>query len=359
MENEEKTRIQPKIFVLFVVIGLLPMAVGSVILLSGARETYQDVIGGHLSVVAENAQMELLGAFFRRVTGELNNVGLTPDVRSAVNASNLKGRDQNTQAVALEWAKGEAQADGVVKAVLENSASRYLREYALDGDLRQIVVTDVFGRVVAATAWEDQYYQSGQRWWRYAFREGAGGRFIGDFDYDEKTDLYTMDFALPIVERTSQRAIGVMKAAVDSEEILNLVNSVKVGERGHAMLVRGDAVILVSPEATFKDQVRFKFFRDMRAAIDGGRRSIQVGDGDEEVFIGLPPFRIKDTLPELDWYLAVVQPRSEALALFGNINTKFLYILLFTVLVVAIMSVFFSWVLAKPVIETDPHLERL
>jgi hypothetical protein len=359
MENEEKTRIQPKIFILFVVIGLLPMVVGSVILLSGARQTYQDVIGGHLSVVAENAQMELLGAYFRRVTAELNNVALASDVRNAVEQSNLKGADANTQALILEWAKGEAESNGLVRSVLENAASQYLREYSLDGDLRQIVVTDRRGRVVAATNWENPYYQSGNRWWRYAFREGAGGRYIGNIVYDEKTDLYTMDFALPIVERASQRTVGVIKAAVDAEEVINLVKSVKVGERGHAMLVRGDAVILASPEVTLKDQSRFRFFKDMRSAMDAGQRSIVVGEGDERSFIGLPPFRIRDTLPELDWYLVVIQPRSEALALFSNINTKFFYILIFSVLVVVAMSIFFSWVLVKPVIETDPHLDKL
>jgi bacteriorhodopsin len=55
----------------------------------------------------------------------------------------------------------------------------------------------------------------------------------------------------------------------------------------------------------------------------------------------------------------VQQPRDEALAIFRNINTRFLYILLFTVLVVVFLSFFVSWYLSKPLIEVDPHLEQL
>jgi hypothetical protein len=355
--NQEKTRIQPKIFILFVVIGLLPMAVGSVILLSGARQTYQDVIGGHLSVVAENAQMDL-NSYFRRVSDELKSLALTPDIRALVYQSNLKGL-ADLDKYRAQWNDPNVQGTEFIKSILENDPARFLHEYSLDTDFRELLVTDGYGRTVAATHRNHDYYLADTRWWRYAFREGAGGRYIGDMTYDDKTGMYAMEFAVPIVDRGSQRAIGVVRGVLDSEEILNLVKSIKVGERGYAMLLRGDSVILVSPDATFKDLQRFKYFNAMRAAIENGNRSLQINQGDDHFFLGFPPFKMKDSLPELDWYLAISQPRKEALSLFNNINTKFLYILLFTVVVVGLMSVFFSWILVKPIIETDPHLERL
>ncbi|RPJ58283.1 MAG: hypothetical protein EHM23_17980 [Acidobacteria bacterium] len=358
MENQEKTRIQPKIFILFVVIGLLPMAIGSFILLSGARATYQDVIGGHLSVLAENAQMDLNG-YFRRVSEELKSLALTPDIRALVYQSNQKGLDTDLDKNRAEWNDRNVQGTPLITSILESDLARFLREYTLDTDFRELLVTDAYGRTVAATHRNQDYYLSDARWWRYAFREGAGGRFIGDMNYDDKTGMYAMEFAVPIVDRTSQRAVGVVRGILDSEEILNLVKSVKVGERGYAMLLRSDSVIIVSPDATFKDLRRFKYFNAMRTAIENGNRSLQVNEDDDRFFLGFPPFKMKDSLPELDWYLAVSQPRKEALSLFNNINTKFFYIILFTVLVVGIMSLFFSWILLKPIIETDPHLERL
>jgi len=356
--NQEKTRIQPKIFILFVIIGLLPMAVASVILLSGARATYQDVIGGHLSVVAENAQMDL-NSYFHRASDELKSLTLTPDIRALVYQSNQKGPEPNLDKNRAEWNDSKVQGTDFIKSILENEPARFLREYTLDTDFRELLVTDAYGRTVAATHRNHDYYLSDRRWWRYAFREGAGGRYIGDMTFDDKTGMYAMEFAVPIVDRTSQRAIGVVRGVLDSEEILNLVKSIKVGERGYAMLLRGDSVILVSPSATFKDLSRFKYFNAMRTAIENGNRSLLVDEGDDRFFLGFPPFKMKDSLPELDWYLAISQPRKEALSLFSNINTKFLYIILFTVVVVGVMSVFFSWILVKPIIETDPHLERL
>jgi len=356
--NQEKTRIQPKIFILFVVIGLLPMAIGSLILLSGARQTYQDVIGGHLSVLAENAQMDL-NSYFRRVSEELKGLTLTPDIRALVFESNQKGLDTNLGTHRAEWNDHSVQGTPLITSVLESEPARFLREYTLDTDFRELLVTDAYGRTVAATHRNQDYYLSDARWWRYAFREGAGGRYIGDMSYDDKTGMYAMEFAVPIVDRTSQRAVGVVRGILDSEEILNLVKSVKVGERGYAMLLRADSVIIVSPDATFKDLRRFKYFNAIRTAIENGDRSLQINEENDRFFLGFPPFKMKDSLPELDWYLAVSQPRKEALSLFSNINTKFFYILLFTVLVVGLMSLFFSWILLKPIIETDPHLERL
>jgi hypothetical protein len=358
MENQDRTRIQPKIFILFVIIGLLPMAVGSLVLLGGARQTYQEVITGHLGVIAENAQIEL-NNYFRSITAELNSLALSPDVRSLIFQANQRGLDPNPEEMRAQWAKPGDQMSALVRNTLENPASRFLREYTFNSSFRELVITDAFGRTVAASHRNDDYYLADRKWWRYAFREGTGGRFIGDVEYDEKSGMYAMDFALPVIDRASQRVVGIVHAIVDSEEILNLVNSVKVGELGYALLLRSDSTILVGPGATFKDKQRFKYFDAVRTAIDNGNRAIIVGEGNERYFLGLPPFRLKDSLPELDWVLAVSQPRNEALSFFRNINSRFAYIILFTVVLVGLLSVFFSWMLSKPVIETDPHLERL
>ena len=79
----------------------------------------------------------------------------------------------------------------------------------------------------------------------------------------------------------------------------------------------------------------------------------------QSFFRGLPRFRVKQTYPELDWYRIIQQPYSEAFAPFSNIDTRLFYITLFSLLVVVILSRIFSWILSRPVIEIDPHLERL
>ena len=359
MENEKETRIQPKVVILFLIIGLLPMAVGSLVLLNGARDTYQDAVRGHLSVVAENAQLEL-SEHLRRIRDELNSVARTPDVRAAVELSNRSVPTGDIAKVQSQWATAQSDKPGVVAAVVSTPASQFLREYTLDSaSFRDILVTDAYGRTVAATRKHAEYLLSGKRWWQYAYRQGEGGRFLGDITFDDNAGIFAMDVAIPIMDRESGKAVGVVKAIVDSEQIINDVRSIKVGEQGHALLVRGDATVLVGPNATFKDGQRYKYFKDVRAAIENGDQAIVAGEGSERVFIGLPQFKMKDSLPELDWYLTVEQPRGEALTLFGNITTQFAYIVIFTVVLVGLLSVLFSWILAKPVIETDPHLERL
>jgi hypothetical protein len=332
MENQEETRFQPKIFMLFVIIGLLPMAIGSLVLLSGARNAYQDVIGSHLSVIAENAQIEL-NNHFRGITAELNSLALTPEVRSLIYQSNQKGLDRDPEEVRALWAKPGDQSNALVKNTIDNPASRFLREHTLSSSFRELIVTDAFGRTIAASHRNDDYYLADRKWWRYAFREGTGGRFIGDIEYRREVGHVRDGFrpshrsTVPASE-SSESSMPI----VDSEEILNLVNTVKVGEQGYALLLASsDSTILVGPGATFKDKQRFKYFDAVRTAIDNGNRAILVGEGNERYFLGLPPFRLKDSLPELDWVLPVSQPRNEALSFFRNINSRFAYIILFTV----------------------------
>jgi hypothetical protein len=358
MEKSNTPGIQPKIFILFFLVGLLPLAVGSIILLSGARETYQEVVSSHLSVLAENAQMEVNG-YLRNAAKTLDSLALTPEIRFAVDRSNQMRDGPSPAQIESGWAAMDPQKPGFLKDLLDNPASRYLREYSFESAFREIIVTDAQGRLAAATNKTSDYYQADEKWWNFAYREGAGGHFVGDILFDESAGIYAMDVAMPVMDRVTRRALGVVKAIIEVEELVNLVKSIKVGEQGQALLLRGDSVILVSSEATFRDQRRFKYFNDVRSAIQNGERAIMVGTGDQRFLIGLPQFRMKDSLPELDWYLTVQQPRDEALAIFRNINTRFLYILLFTVLVVVFLSFFVSWYLSKPLIEVDPHLEQL
>ena len=77
------------------------------------------------------------------------------------------------------------------------------------------------------------------------------------------------------------------------------------------------------------------------------------------VFMGLAQSRFRDQLPELDWVVVMQGPYEEIFAPFENINRGFLYIVVFRAAAVLVLTVVFSWMMAKPALEIDPHLERL
>ncbi len=364
MNRPAKPRIQPFVFILFVIIGLLPIGVGASILLSGARQVQEQAIGNHLSEFADYVQMEL-AVYFQRKMLQVANLALVPQIREVVNRSNmvLPGSEKpgrRIEEIEKAWPSLEPESSAVLREILSNPASEFLRNYnQAAANFGEILVTDAHGRLVAATNKTTDYFQADERWWRYSYQGGAGGHFLSDITLDESSNLfYAMEMAEPILDPSTNQVIGVIKAIMDSREVFGLINEVRVGRTGEAMLIGSDGIVITSPEIGIAQQLPFKHFETVRTAANMNRRMVQT-PGDDSMFLGLPRTRLKDIYPQLDWYVLVTEPKGEALAPFQNISSRFLYIMLFTITAVLVLSALFSWILRKPVIEIDPHLERL
>jgi hypothetical protein len=364
MKERSKPRIQPGVFILFVLIGLLPIAGGSLILIDGAHETQQELVGEHLTEYAEFVQSKL-GNYFQRFTFQIENLANAAQVQDVVRRSNsqilgMEGWETKIQAIEADWPHLEQAKSALLHDLLINPASQFLRDYnRVSASFDEILVTDAYGRLVAATNKTENYLHGGQRWWRFAYREGMGGKYLGDISPDKSARLYAMEIAEPILDPVTKSAIGVIKAVIDTREIFGLINSVRVGQTGHAVLVRGDGTVITSPHITIAQQLPYTHFEQVRLAAGTNRPVVEAGEKADRVYIGMPRTKLKDTYPELDWYVAVQQPRDEAFLPFNRFTIRFLYIILFTVVTVLMLSLVFTWIMGKPVIETDPHLERL
>jgi hypothetical protein len=364
MRERSRPRIQPGVFILFVIIGLVPIAGGSLILFSGAREAQQEVIGSHLTEYANFVQSEL-GNYFQRVTFQVENLANAAQVQEIVRRSNsqmlgMQDWEKRLQQTEADWPRLEPAKSSLLQELLTNPASQFLRDYnGVSASFDEILVTDAYGRLVAATNKTDNYLHAGQRWWRFAYREGAGGKYLGDISPDKTARLYAMEIAEPIIDPATRSAIGVIKAVVDTREIFGLINSVRVGQSGHAVLMRGDGTVITSPHVSIAQQLPYSFFEQVRMAASSNRPVVEAGERDDRVYIGTPRGKLRDTYPELDWYVAVQEPHDEAFLPFNRITIRFLYIIFFTVAMVLTLSLVFTWIMGKPVIETDPHLERL
>ena len=98
--------------------------------------------------------------------------------------------------------------------VLENSVSQLLRNYnRVAIAFREILVTDVYGRLVAASNKISDYFQADERWWLYTYLEDSGSRYISDFHFDESVDVY----------------------------------GIEVGQNGKAVLMHSDGTVIFSP----------------------------------------------------------------------------------------------------------------
>jgi len=362
-ESKPRGRIRLRILIILLILGVPPLLVGHLLLVSAARQSYWELIGTHMSQRADDVQTDLINSL-DRVSFQVANLTTLPNIQTVVRQSNEQRFTQeeferNIQEIEEQWQDPEKSR--FLQNILENAASQFLRDYnSVVAAFREIIVTDVHGRLVAATNKTSDYFQADERWWRYTYLEGSGNRFISDMVFDESANVYGIEVAEPIKDSSTQAVIGVMKVIVDRHEVFGLMESVQVGQNGYAVLMRSDGTVIFSPQNT----VRYEFAEDFRMA-NADRLSVEaleiqtLPEKARQVLLGLPQFQFKDRLPEIDWYVVVQVPYDEVSAPFRNINTWFFYIVFFMGAVVVILALIFSWLLSKPVIETDPHLERL
>jgi hypothetical protein len=364
-ESKPRGRIRLRILIILLILGVPPLVVGHLLLVSAARQNYWELIGTHLSQRADDVQTDLINSL-DRVSIQVANLTTLPDIQTVVRQSNGQKFTQqelqkNVQEIEDQWRAMDPEKSRFLQNILENAASQFLRDYnGVVAAFREIMVTDVHGRLVAATNKSSDYFQADERWWSYTYLEGSGNRFISDIQFDESANVYGVEVAQPIKDSSTQAVIGIMKVIVDRHEIFGLIEAVQVGKNGYAVLMRSDGTVIFSPQNT----VGYEFADDFQMA-SADRLSVEalelqtLPESERQVLLGLPQFQFRERLPEIDWHLVVQVPYDEVSAPFRNINTWFFYIVFFMGAVVVILALIFSWLLSKPVIESDPHLERL
>ena len=87
--SKSKPRFNPKILVMFLMLGVTPLIVGHLVLTSGSRDTYEELISTYLSHLAEYAQKNVLG-YLERVSAQTANLATTPAIQTVVRQSNLR-----------------------------------------------------------------------------------------------------------------------------------------------------------------------------------------------------------------------------------------------------------------------------
>ena len=358
-------RIRPRILILLLLLGIPPLIIGHVVLINGARTTYTEVVANHFSESADSAQTQLLN-YLERISNEVGNLTRVSQILDAVSASNrnrLEGTELDSQVEEREgdWLTQDPENSRLQSGILNNEASRFVRKFnGITADFREILVTDALGRLVAASNKTSDYFQGDERWWQRTYQEGRGNAFHGDIQFDESANVYGMEIAHPIRDPASNEVIGVIKAIADAHEISALVAATRLGPNSEAVLISADGTGILGPERT----VRYRFPEAVSLA-QPGRRYVEATEiralpaEERQVFLGLPQFRIQDRMAELDWILVVQEPYEEVYSPFRNLNSWFIYFAVFGVALVLVLALIFSRILSGPVIEADPHLERI
>ena len=104
--------------------------------------------------------------------------------------------------------------DPRVVAMMDHPIGRRLRAYQmLDDVTKEMIVTDRFGQLVAATQKTEDYYQGDEAWWQGAYADGDGAFFIPQIERDRSAGVWSLSICFPIFH--DDEICGVAKAVMD------------------------------------------------------------------------------------------------------------------------------------------------
>jgi len=127
-----------------------------------------------------------------------------------------------------------------LRRVLANDIARRLEEFRLLHPLfAEIFVTDGKGQLVAATGKTSDYWQADEAWWQRGIKVGYRQVYAEGISYDDSAQVYSIDVAIPIRDRTRPAAppVGVLKGVLNISPLFSTVQSILSDTRVRCQLV--------------------------------------------------------------------------------------------------------------------------
>jgi PAS domain S-box-containing protein len=180
----------------------------------------------------------------------------------------------------------------------------------------ELILTDRFGGVVAATERTEDYVQSDEDWWRFSYNSGVGTLYLGSqLLYDTSAGSYGIQIAVPVYE--GEEVLGILRTHYDVGVIRNLISTTSLGATGAVMLVNEAGQVLTQSENVPTDFVLpagFALYHDSR---DNVTFELIVPHNGQEYIVESAVLTSNGELAEFDelsWYAVVIQNRAQALA---------------------------------------------
>jgi signal transduction histidine kinase len=227
--------IRAKLIGTLLLAGLLPLALALGVILIGVVELRIHSRGRMYRALAQQQANHLSTILASQV--ELANLtNALPGTVEFLHRANEVPPLSQAQIDKIEAAWPALPAsDPLIHACLENEIARRWQSVARDQRrFAEVMITDLSGRLVAATNKTSDYFQADEDWWRRCYDNGHGRPLISDVLFDESARAHdgsqgalVADVCLPIYDTTdpaSRKLIGITKFSLDATWMLRQVD---------------------------------------------------------------------------------------------------------------------------------------
>ncbi len=353
--------------------GVLLVAVSliSVILISSSLlgDELRQMVGSMIQDAA-GAEMEHVGRILDAELTSLTGLVVNDELISQLSKANDRyGGEQGLIQASIEayervWHDSSTEASLVQQIVdpQQNALTKLLLEYQHNlSDYGEIIVTDRYGVVVAATARPANYSYADEEWWGAAYNGGVGAAFIGQPQYDPATGLMKLRLAIPVYSSEDHNVLGVLSATLEDLRLLHTpqgsLHFTLTDDQGWILADTNNLRIgLLVPEEWMLP--RYMFRKGGIETTDENGEPILLGAG-LSAHVALPHNAADAAFRKLHWRLFVYQPLEDAyIPVQRTLNFGVWLVLLFIVLGAG-GAYFLARSLTTPIVHLEDVARRM
>jgi signal transduction histidine kinase len=321
-EERMKIRtIRGRIVLAIVLVGCIPLMIGLVLAYVSGMRSLRDVIGSNFQAVAIQAA-DRVTMLVRSEVQSVRLLGTAPlRVRQPVEAANRSYPIDQDKAQHLirermrQWESGTGGA-----ALLNAQLSRFLLETKVrDGDrVVGLLIADRYGALVAASSEPDHYYFGNEPWWKAVQAGGLDQVYVSGLiaaqEGSFRTSEETIDIAVPILDDRQHAVIGAVKASYRFDSLFAMIDQIRIGQTGHAMLFDAAGHPLVCPILPRQaHRIPGQLMAMIVSSEPGWGIAEDDGHGAMDTVVGYAPVRGLP-LPDNSWHVFVRQQPGESYA---------------------------------------------
>ncbi len=359
--------LRTKFIVVFIAIAII--AVGGVtVTTSQVVETQLSAgIEENLNSVARVTGLSTIENLEKRIF-TLQSFGLNEGLQEAIavsNASNVSRPSELTRR-SQQW-QTAAATDPLVQSILAHPLVPGLQQYQTAfPDNINLLVTNQFGALVAATYHPADYVQANEDWWQAAYNNGEGKTFISQPIHDENQTLGLV-IAVPVFNADQTEVIGVIQTFVQMEAFAEVLAAGQFGETGKVEIYLPDDTELEitqengEPELE-RDPVPTDFLptlRGERSFLNSVHEGIPTVAGLWALESASADTDAISVLDDLNWRVVALQDRSEAFESVIIAERITLLVAMGVLLLVVTLAIFVAQALSRPIIRLTQTAEKV
>ena len=247
-----------------------------------------------------------------------------------------------------QWIAAQ-DADPLIQSRLGNDMAANLRAYLSFSENSEVILTDQYGALVAATNRTSDYYQADEEWWQAAFDDGQGNVYIGQPEYDESSAAFSLKVAVPVRAPNTETIVGVLSASYRADALIDRMTAAQEEQTGRIDLLLPDGHILESHGTKPLDP---NVLSTLKAATTEAYVEVEY-DGTLSLVSQAPVTHLESEeeatpIMALGWSVIVHQDRSAALATVDNQTRATLLMALIIAGLSAGVAIGLAYLLAGP-----------